>query len=1065
MATPLDFIKRVVPWPASTEVGWVNLHWTKSFGAGDARKAHWRGTPYRDPEAFIRRAQDLSTQPSKAEDIYFCTSLQSTTATHSKGFVFAVRQAKHALALKALFLDIDIKDPPKGYPTLTEALAALTDFVKATLLPPPSILVKSGGGLHVYWVSDKRLSADEWLSYARGLKVLTLQHKLRCDPITTDAARVLRVPGTFNRKLSGQPRVVSILYWGPDDYDFSTRFQHLIEVGKSDVTSAVTTKAPFDLSAFAGKKMHPLLAPILAKETDKLSDGLYDDRPLVPNEVIKGCPHFRDAFKNGGATHSQGLWMQTVLASTFFDDGYTWAKQFSQGYPNFNEDELKAMYQRKLADRKREGLGWPSCKAFSDNGCTFCQNCVYNGKITSPLKLAARAAPDPLMAPAVNATPAMADETAVTSEILCLPPGYVLVDQQICLHVPAGKKTEQVFLPIFHGIVTGRPTVAAPTQGYMLYFSYRQGKNYVDVAVPYEVLGTDNEIRRVLSRQGIMVAAAATLLGDFMRSWVAQIEEIQERMNANPLGWQLGNGGEITGFAYGGTLYKSDGTEIDAGVGDLNLRKMYDPTGDAKPIFDAMAILSEQHNPALEVLALQSWTSPLLQFAHLYSAVVWGYSGEGGAHKSSALFTGLAVWGSPKLTKAKPGITAPALEGQLDTIKNLPMCIDEVTDDERIGMIHNVMQAIPEGAQGGRANRDGTRRSDKEWRCGLVVGSNTSMHDYQLRMGATSNARAQRVFEFEVPKKDGARDASTVTPIIDALDKNFGHVGRHYAKYLAMNHEKLALRYAAKAAEVTRTMLQPGALALPGGERYWQAVVAMTLLAAEVANELLEQPIFHYEEIQTFLYATYHTNRAWVEEHVASKGTLASVEDCLAKLFEAFINNTLVTDFMASTGGRPVVSQPVRVLLQPPENSGHGNPIFMQWVLSPPMLRVDIAQAQKVLGGSAKMLDAMMKTYGGKNRKVDMTAGLPLKYAKGRKQVWELPLDEGHPVYPYWKERHDYFTNTANGPISARLAKQDEEKAAANDNNIPAEDVPEILKDGVAQATKDAETVARGLQQ
>jgi hypothetical protein len=60
---------------------------------------------------------------------------------------------------------------------------------------------RSGHGVHLYWPLTKALPAEEWQRYAGKVKRLFKEHGLRADPaVTADAARVLRVPSTTNRK-------------------------------------------------------------------------------------------------------------------------------------------------------------------------------------------------------------------------------------------------------------------------------------------------------------------------------------------------------------------------------------------------------------------------------------------------------------------------------------------------------------------------------------------------------------------------------------------------------------------------------------------------------------------------------------------------------------------------------------------------------------------------------------------------------------------------------------------------------------------------------------------------
>jgi hypothetical protein len=196
-----EFIGRVVPWPENSEApGYINLHWTFWDGDDPPKSPPWGGIATKTVEDFMR-ALDWVRAQKNTRDIYFCLSQQSQTRTNKRGRVAAARSQRNALSLKAIWLDIDVKDPPRGYATLTEAIDALTEFRNSIKLPPPTAVVFSGGGLHVYWINSKPLAPVEWKKYAKGLKAAAVNFGLRCDTgCTVDSARVLRVPGTFNYK-------------------------------------------------------------------------------------------------------------------------------------------------------------------------------------------------------------------------------------------------------------------------------------------------------------------------------------------------------------------------------------------------------------------------------------------------------------------------------------------------------------------------------------------------------------------------------------------------------------------------------------------------------------------------------------------------------------------------------------------------------------------------------------------------------------------------------------------------------------------------------------------------
>jgi hypothetical protein len=107
-------------------------------------------------------------------------------------------------------MDIDAKGKDKdSYDTLAEALVAFNDFITDVGLPRPNVIVKTGGGFHVYWTFERALTIPEWQPLSNALAAAAKAHGLKCDTgCTVDAARILRIPGTFNRKLDVRRPVV-----------------------------------------------------------------------------------------------------------------------------------------------------------------------------------------------------------------------------------------------------------------------------------------------------------------------------------------------------------------------------------------------------------------------------------------------------------------------------------------------------------------------------------------------------------------------------------------------------------------------------------------------------------------------------------------------------------------------------------------------------------------------------------------------------------------------------------------------------------------------------------------
>jgi hypothetical protein len=146
-----------------------------------AEQRHYNGLV--SHEALEKQIQELSTRPL---NVFFAMGS------------YAGDNRADPIAKRAIFLDLDGKDFEGSIPN---ALRALTTFVKTTGLPPPSIYVHSGRGVHCYWCLDRDVPAAEWKPVAEALKAKCKELEFPADPsATADLARVLRAPGTLNRK-------------------------------------------------------------------------------------------------------------------------------------------------------------------------------------------------------------------------------------------------------------------------------------------------------------------------------------------------------------------------------------------------------------------------------------------------------------------------------------------------------------------------------------------------------------------------------------------------------------------------------------------------------------------------------------------------------------------------------------------------------------------------------------------------------------------------------------------------------------------------------------------------
>ncbi len=128
----------------------------------------------------------------------------TTRASENVYVAIATRKDKSSGALincqhlGALFVDIDFKATPEA-----EARPRLARFAL-----PPSAIVHSGGGIHVYWFLREPMTLPTETSLV-GALLRRLAHALGGDLNAAEPARVLRLPGTLNQKYA-PPRIVTV---------------------------------------------------------------------------------------------------------------------------------------------------------------------------------------------------------------------------------------------------------------------------------------------------------------------------------------------------------------------------------------------------------------------------------------------------------------------------------------------------------------------------------------------------------------------------------------------------------------------------------------------------------------------------------------------------------------------------------------------------------------------------------------------------------------------------------------------------------------------------------------
>jgi len=886
------FLAAVVPWPGEGLTGYVNIH-GRIKNSKDG-KSLWFGRACQTLNEAVNTAEWMLRQ--KQIDIYFCTSLQSQfeerVSKSGTTYKAAVRRLEHVVALRSFYLDVDFggegHKETNRYATYEEAVRGLADFIKLSGFPKPTFVIKTGGGVHVYWTISNPLTVNEWKKYASALVGAGKKAGLKADyNATVDAVRLLRLPQTLNHKLD-EARPVELAFEGVTY--FNDRILKCLEPFVDSVqinnveflTPEIAKSASIIMSRYNG---------VALTDVDALIVGIDSDAGLKNlDEIAKGCAFIAEAINTGGRDFSQPLWNLTALIATFTEGGRADAHRMANGHPGYSVETTDALFDRKDKERSMRDLGWPSCRAIEAAGCTHCASCVYFGKIKSPLSIQ-------VDLPAQKTTQLL---TKVTPDDL--PDGYIRREDGFVCELYTDENGNQMYEVI--GLYSMEDPIIVeepPPDKNVLYFFARVKGRKIKIRLPFSVINTANVMRQVVQSQGFMVPSKvpqAAALGRFLVSWIKHLQEIRETIVPEPIGWNSKNGA-LSGFSYAGKEFSPFG-EKEVYIRDTDFLNLFKPTGSKKPWYNAWKLIAGR--PDMEVIVSTAFASPLLPLIG-HSGMTLSVYSDSGAGKSTAMEIAIAVWGQPKGGKFKTDDTDNSVRNKMGQLNNLPAYWDEVKTYEQYKKFLNLVFNMTLGSDKGRSYRDGSAKGQLQWNTILTMCSNESLMDYIVDHSHMTEASLFRIFEYEAEKLQPGNpkivSLTKATQAVAALNMNYGHVGYEYAKFIGSNYG-LVRRYVTKLSISLERVLEPDQ-----NERFWVHFLACCLAGATIAKKKGLVP-FDLKAMREFLLQKYReqqTNRKEAEADIKNK-------DVIGDLFSQFLEahkarNTLWTDDMMVGPGKP----------------------------------------------------------------------------------------------------------------------------------------------------------------
>ena len=789
------------------------------------------------------------------------------------------RTKANAKREKAFWMDLDVGEGDEKFDSKTEAREELTSFCEKAELPLPTI-VDSGGGLHVYWVLDKAIDTSLWLPAAKRLKQLCVKHKFRADPAcTSDAARILRVPGTLNYK-TDPPGKVSVI-------------AEASVVTFSTIENAVGKVTPKTITESTPRKIGV--------------DEVYDFRKLLTlTKDGEGCEQIRWMLENP-ALVKEPLWRAGLSIARNCKDADKWVHKLSKNHPEYDKDLTDEKARGIVSDEEKESgivKNDYSCRAFMDENLAVCQQCShYNrkkGLAKGPLSLCLdiqRAeyvngvivGGDGLFAESnteahlekknednLNEAPskpnAPVEKELGGDGIAWLAPMEDQADLGVCyldssLSNPdfmdgyylskehrlfrTTEKPGESDLCIVNGPLYLLGHIKDTNGSWHLHIRfYKSGYKKPPIELLFETkhLGSAPGFSSHALEKGLVVRDYEAVRVMLVRWWeFMQQEDTREATMRKQLGWVDDN---HSGFVVGDTELLGNGKiKYSPCSGELKKTAAYlQPKGDL-----------EAWKKVVEPFSRSGWDSRAFAFASAFGSVLMSpafkqrgvllslISSASGTGKTTLLKCINSVFGHPEDMLSQSGDTMNALILRLGVCNSISFTMDELTNmcthkeyaKEKgggSGAMGKLISTISQGRDKERmqSSINALRENNATWRTICVSTANASALDYIRTNKGYNDGESMRLMEYNL---DMTEDVELVreerVALYDkALYENYGLAGRIYVDWVITHLTEVVNHVHAIHDELEASV---GYMIK---ERFWSAAMSCTIAGCDIANKL-----------------------------------------------------------------------------------------------------------------------------------------------------------------------------------------------------------------------------------
>lgn len=658
--------------------------------------------------ASLKSAAIAAQKMAKDKDVYFGISLQDKDAAvalaqknedtksdkpkkigteQTRGFM------ETTLACPGVWLDLDIQGPAHKTDKLPASLEEALDLIKEFPIEA-TFLVHSGHGLQAWWLfkepwifetpQERQECADLVKRFQVTMQEKAKKHVWEIDS-TFDLARVLRLPGTFNRKLEPEPvRVIHESHNRYNPYDFE---DYLIDV--SYLSQGINSKEKVNpVSVLAGVPSGQRDITLFKYACRLRAKGMAieEAETLVLQAAANCAPPFpvEDA-------------REKVRSAWKYQSG-TENERVLDGLVDRPDDVFQPEVLSALAQLKRQNMGEYARIKQQLKGKVnlndFERAVKDQGIKDSKLRIVDTAEPLPLLEEILPDWPL---------KEMRKPFNWSINENGIWRHdlkfgdicacaVPTVLKQR------LKNIETGEEKMEL---GY-----YRDGKWHYITAKRSVVFNRNSLVQ--LGDKGLPVSSETA------KELVKYYSDVErENLTLLPVVRAVDHFGWVGGGFMPGAV-KDVVLDVEDGTGSMAVAYGYRPEGDLEEWVGMVGPIRKY--PVARFILAASFAAPLMKLLNqrVFFVHSWGQSRGG---KTSALKAALSVWGCPEDTMVSFNATKVGLERIAAFYQDLPLGVDErqVVGDKQ-GVIDSLVYMLGTGRGKTRGSKGGGLQQFNQWR-------------------------------------------------------------------------------------------------------------------------------------------------------------------------------------------------------------------------------------------------------------------------------------------------------------------------------------------------------------